>query len=50
VGLVFVGLSTASGCEVIRLTLGDYLSRAEVRDRTVKSALDAVRLRLPGAC
>jgi len=46
VGLVYVGLADAGGTEVKRLLLGDHLSRAEVRDRAVKNALNMLRLRL----
>jgi len=49
VGLVYVALATAEGVEVKRLILGDYLARAEIRDRAAKVARNMLRLRLLGA-
>ena len=49
VGLVYIGLATDDGASVKRLTLGEHLSRSEVRDRAVKAALNLLRLRLLGA-
>lgn len=46
VGFVYVALVDEVGGEVKRLLLGDHLSRAEVRDRAVKAALNMLRLRL----
>jgi nicotinamide-nucleotide amidase len=46
VGLVFIGLASSDSCEIKRVLLGDHLTRAEVRDRACKSALNMLRLRL----
>ena len=46
VGLVFVSLADHAGVEVVRRTWGDHLSRQEIRDRSVKTALNMLRLRL----
>lgn len=46
VGLVYIGLADASGCEVTEHRMGDTLTREEVRDRTCKAALNRLRLRL----
>lgn len=46
VGLVFVALADADGVTVKELRLGDNLSRARIRDRTAKIALNLLRLRL----
>ncbi len=46
VGLVFIGLADASGCEVEELRMGSSLTRSEIRDRTRKAALNRLRLRL----
>lgn len=46
IGLVYVGLADAGGCEVKEYRLGEYLTRDEVRDRTAKAALNRVRLKL----
>lgn len=48
VGLVYVGLADQTGVEVVRRTWGDHLSRQEIRDRSVKTALNMLRLRLLG--
>jgi nicotinamide-nucleotide amidase len=46
VGLVFVGLASAKGCEIRELRLGTGLTREEIRDRTCKAALNLLRLEL----
>jgi len=46
VGLVYVGLASAAEVVVRELRLGENLSRAEIRDRTSKAALNLLRLRL----
>ena len=48
VGLVYLGLADAGGTTVKELRLGDSLSRAAIRDRTAKIAMNLVRLRLLG--
>lgn len=46
VGLVFVALADDRATDVKRLLLGEHLSRAEIRDRATKAALNMLRLRL----
>jgi nicotinamide-nucleotide amidase len=46
VGLVYIALADAGGCEVTEHRLGDSLTREEVRDRTCKIALNRLRLKL----
>ncbi len=46
VGLVFIGLADRGECRVHRLQLSDHLSRWAIRDRTCKTALNLLRLRL----
>lgn len=46
VGLVYIGLADADGCEVTEHRIGDFLTREEIRDRTRKIALNRLRLRL----
>jgi nicotinamide-nucleotide amidase len=46
VGLVYIGLADAAGCEVTGHRIGDFLTRDEIRDRTRKIALNRLRLRL----
>ncbi len=46
VGLVYVGLATASKAVVKELRFGENLSRDEIRDRTAKAALNLLRLEL----
>jgi nicotinamide-nucleotide amidase len=46
VGLVYIGLADADGCDVTEHRLGEALTRDEVRDRTTKVALNRLRLRL----
>ena len=48
VGLIYVGLADASGVEVRRCRFGAYLPRESIRDRSCKTALNLVRLRLVG--
>lgn len=48
IGLVFLGLSSAAGCVVKDIRLGDHLGRAEIRDRAAKLALNMLRLALLG--
>lgn len=46
VGLVFIALADAAGVKVRRFLFGDYLSRREIRDRSCKTAMNLLRLRL----
>ena len=46
VGLVYIGLADAAGCEVTEHRLGEILTRGEIRDRTCKLALNRLRLKL----
>jgi nicotinamide-nucleotide amidase len=46
VGLVFIGLATQGGVEVRRFLFGEHLTRSEIRDRSCKTALNLLRLRL----
>jgi nicotinamide-nucleotide amidase len=46
VGLVYIGLADETGCDVTEHRLGDCLTREEVRDRTMKVALNRLRLLL----
>lgn len=46
VGLVYIGLADAGGCEVTRHLFGEYLVRAEIRERAAATALNRLRLRL----
>ncbi len=46
VGLVYIGLADATGCEVTRHLFGDHLTRAEIRERTAWTALNRLRLSL----
>jgi nicotinamide-nucleotide amidase len=46
VGLVYIGLADASGVEVVRLLFGEHLDRPEIRDRSSKTALNLLRIRL----
>lgn len=48
VGLVYIGLAHEQGVEVRRVLFGDHLTRDEVRDRACKTALNMLRLNLPG--
>ncbi len=49
VGLVFVGLADRDGVRVFEHRLGEQITRGQVRDRTVKIALNRLRLGLlPG--
>jgi len=43
VGLVYLGLATATGASTKRLLLGGHLTRTEVRDRAARCALDWIR-------
>jgi nicotinamide-nucleotide amidase len=46
VGLVYIGLADAGGCDVTEHRMGESLTREEIRDRTCKAALNRVRLKL----
>ena len=46
IGLVYIGLADAGGCEVTRHLFGEHLTRAEVRERAASTALNRLRLRL----
>lgn len=46
VGLVVIGLASVSGTTVRAFRLGSHLSRAEIRDRSCKIALNLLRVRL----
>jgi nicotinamide-nucleotide amidase len=48
VGLVYIGLADADGCEVSEHRLGEFLTREEIRDRTRKIAVNRLRLKLLG--
>lgn len=48
VGLVYVGLADASGAQHRRVMYSDRMSRAAIRDRSTKYALNWLRLRLLG--
>jgi len=48
VGLVYIGLATAAGCEVRQFQFGAHLSRASIRQRTCLTALNMLRTRLLG--
>jgi nicotinamide-nucleotide amidase len=48
IGLVYIGLAGPSGCDVTEHRFGDNLNREEIRDRTAKTALNRLRLRLSG--
>ena len=46
VGLVYIALADAGGCDVTRELMGEHLDRASIRDRTCKVALNLLRIRL----
>lgn len=46
VGLVYIGVADRDGVAVRRFVFGSHLTRAEVRDRSCKTALNLVRLQL----
>jgi len=46
VGLVYIGLAFADGCNVTTCRFGEFLSRDEIRDRTCHTALNLLRLKL----
>jgi nicotinamide-nucleotide amidase len=46
VGLVYIGLADANGCEVTEHLIGDFLTREEIRDRTRKACFNRLRLSL----
>lgn len=46
VGLVYIGIATAKKTTVKELRLGDNITRAQVRDRTVKVLMNLLRLQL----
>ncbi|HEY3245371.1 MAG TPA: competence/damage-inducible protein A [Phycisphaerae bacterium] len=48
VGLVYIGLADRQRVETHRYLFGEHLTRAEIRDRTCKTALNLLRLRLLG--
>lgn len=48
VGLVYIGLADASGVEIKRFLFGEWMTRDEIRDRSCKTALNWLRLRLQG--
>jgi len=48
IGLVYVGLAHEAGVETLHVLLGEHLTRHEVRDRSCKTALNLLRLRLLG--
>lgn len=49
VGLVYIGLADAAGCEVTRHLFGQFLDRTDIRDRVAGTALNRLRLQLAGA-
>ncbi len=48
IGLVYIGLAHPTGVETLRILCGDHLTRDEIRDRSCKTALNLLRLRLLG--
>jgi nicotinamide-nucleotide amidase len=46
VGLVYIGLAGPNGVDAREYRFGEHLTRAEIRDRSVKAALDRLRRRL----
>jgi nicotinamide-nucleotide amidase len=46
VGLAYIGLAHAAGVETLRVLCGEHLTRDEMRDRSCKTALNLLRLRL----
>lgn len=46
IGLVFIGLAERGGCLARRFQFSSHLDRAAIRDRTSKTALNMLRLRL----
>jgi nicotinamide-nucleotide amidase len=48
IGLVYIGLAHSTGVETLRVLCGDHLTREEIRDRSCKTALNLLRLRLLG--
>lgn len=48
VGLVYIALAHDSGVEVTRHLFGEHLTRAEIRDRSCKTALNLMRLHMLG--
>lgn len=46
VGLVYIGLADAAGCEVSRHLFGEFRTRDEIRERSCTTALNRLRLRL----
>ena len=46
VGLVYLGLTRESGCQVTPHRFGEFLGRDEIRDRTCNTALNRLRLQL----
>lgn len=48
IGLVYIGLAHSAGIEALRVLCGEHLTRDEIRDRSCKTALNLLRLRLLG--
>ncbi len=48
IGLVYIGIAHATGVETLRVLCGDHLTREEIRDRSCKTALNFLRVRLLG--
>lgn len=48
VGLVYIGLAHSAGVETLRFLCGEHLTRDEIRDRSCKTALNLLRVRLLG--
>ncbi len=46
VGLVFIGLADSAGVQVKRILFGEHLRRDQIRDRSCKTALNMLRLRI----
>jgi len=46
VGLAYIGLAHSAGVETLRVLCGEHLTRNEMRDRSCKTALNLLRLRL----
>ena len=46
VGLVYIGLADADGCQARRFALGQHLGRVSIRERTCSTALNLLRRQL----
>jgi nicotinamide-nucleotide amidase len=48
IGLVYIALAHSGGVETLRILCGEHLTRDEIRDRSCKTALNLLRVRLLG--